>query len=119
MDGFITRRGGAAGSSRVLSATFKGKGSTTITVPELIGAKCFYITHGGLVGTPADATVHSLSYFAGESSCLYGKGVYNGSSVSPEYTYSRNGETFDSATGTITASAEFDSGGSYYLWASF
>lgn len=113
MEGFITRRGGgaAAGGSSVLSTTFKGNGKNTITLPELIGCKCFAIARGvsALPLSGENDCVLSLAYMNGKTVGTYTTYNYyaaNGTKTT-DITKYEDGDTFDPATGTITAAKEF------------
>ena len=116
MEGFITRRGGASSEMKVVSSTFKGNGSTSITVPELAGCKAFYVISKSEKLKPTDKTTRNLSYFDGETTSLCVQGFYVGGSITTTYTEAFNKESFDAETGTITASGVFESGATYTYW---
>lgn len=122
-EGFITRRGGGKidGESRVITTTLSGNGATSITLPELIGCKCFTLARAAsnLPSTSDGDYILSFSYIGGEILYTYTTYEFSGASSSKWANIPLTADgSFDPHTGKITATKKFRTG-SYTLIAYF
>lgn len=110
-EGFITRRGGKSESeSRVITTTFTGNGKTSITLPELIGCKCFTLSRAAstLPTTSDSGYILSFSYIDGEILYTYTTYEFSGTSSTKWANIPLTADgSFDPQTGKITAEKDF------------
>lgn len=116
-EGFIIRRDGESKPMKVISSTFTGISTKTVTIQELIGCKCFYICAQGRAASN-NSKVQSISYFDGENVCIYGLTMLISGNFIDTYSVLHDDATFDNKTGTITINTyDFNNSAVYEWWA--